>query len=134
MNEVKQAFSISAQHKKRAHEIYKESVAEMVNKNYTPATDDAFIDLSALFGMRWLSGRAAMNNIWEHIALYAEANTAFNYANIHYREPEAFVTLAKQLVTVDQRVSGPQLRKIAAQMNHLLTATTPQAVRERISL
>lgn len=65
MNEVKQAFSISAQHKKRAHEIYKESVTEMVNKNYTPATDDAFIDLSALFGMRWLSGRAAMNNIWE---------------------------------------------------------------------
>jgi len=134
MNKIKQAFSICSQDKELAHEIYIESVKELVHKDYILTTEDAFVDLSAIFGMRWLSHRAVQCNTSYLIQLCAEANTAFNYANIHYRKPLDFVALAERVVPSAQRISDCQLWTIAAQMNHLLIATTSQAIRDRISL
>lgn len=128
MDQVKQAFSLSNQIKARAKELYAESVKEMVSKDYVPAVDDAFVDLSALFGVRWVRDRIEQSDSVFDLQLYAEANTAFNYANIHYREPKAFVALAKSLVPAVARVDDRQLRKYAKQMNCLLTVTTPKAV------
>jgi hypothetical protein len=131
MNYVQQAFSISEQHKAKAKELYIESVKELVGKRYTPATDDAFVDLSAIFGVRWLLHRGAHTHSRFDMSLYAEANTAFNYASMHYCKPKAFIALAKKLVPAESRISDRQLRKVASQMNYLLTVTTPELIRER---
>lgn len=128
MNQVVQAFSLSDTNKARAKELYAKSVKEMVSKGYMPSVDDAFVDLSVLFGVRWAHDRIEQNDSVFDPQLYAEANTAFNYANIHYREPQAFVALAKNLVPAAARVDDRQLRRYSKQMNYLLTRTTPKAV------
>jgi hypothetical protein len=128
MDQVKQAFSLSDPIKARAKELYAESVKEMVSKNYAPAVDDAFVDLSALFGVRWVRDRIEQSDSVFDLQLYAEANAAFNYANIYYYKPKAFVALAKSLVPAAARVDDRRLRKYAKQMNCLLTVTTPKAV------
>jgi hypothetical protein len=84
MSYVQQAFSISEQHKAKAKELYIESVKQLVGKQYTPATDDAFVDLSAIFGVRWLLHCGPHALLRFDMNLYAEANTAFNYASMHY--------------------------------------------------
>lgn len=132
MDHVKQAFSISDQDKIKAKRIYADAVNQLVNKNYVQAHPDAFVDLSALFGVKWLLDRWMQDGVWGGIGLYAEANNAFNYANLSSCQEQKFVALAKSLVPAEDRISDQKLRKIAAEMNCLLTRTTPESMLERM--
>ena len=132
MNYVQQAFSLSNQQKQKAHALYIESVKDLVNKNYVSATADAFTDLSAIFGMKWvMHGHPEFTHSFDR-RLYAEANIAFNYASMHYHQAKDFFALAKRLVPSQSRISNRRLRKVASQMNCLLTATTPEAFSEAL--
>jgi len=128
MDYVKQAFSLSDLDKEMAKHLYVESVKEMAKKNYVPATSDAFVDLSALFGVRWLTHSMKHYGGMLGPRLYAEANTAFNYANLNYCGEETFIELAQSLVPTELRVGNRELRKIAKQMKFVLTKTTDELV------
>lgn len=128
MNHIKQAFSLSDPLKAKANELYIESVKVFVSKDYVPAIDDAFVDLSALFGVRWIRDRVEECESVFDLKLYAESNTAFNYANIQHCSPKAFVALAKSLMPAAERIDDHKLRKYSKQMSCVLTVTTPKAV------
>jgi hypothetical protein len=130
MDHVKQAFSMNNQDKSKAKKIYADAVKQFVNNDYVPAHTDTFVDLSALFGMRWLLDRWMQDGVWGGLGLYAEANTAFNYANLTIRQERKFVALAQSLVPKENRVSDARLDTIAAQMNCFLTCTTVEAMQE----
>jgi hypothetical protein len=132
MDHVKQAFSISDQEKIKAKKIYADAVKQLVNKSYVSASADAFVDLSALFGVKWLFDRWMQEGVWGGLELYAEANTAFNYANLTIGQEKKFVALAQSLVPKEDRVSNRQLSDIAVQMNSLLTCTTAESMQEQM--
>jgi hypothetical protein len=128
MDYVKQAYAISNTDKELAKRLYIEAVAEIANKNYVAKCDDAQIDLSALFGMRWFEATVDLHN-WRFAADdYAKANVAFNYANFTLGINGRFIELAKQLVANELRVDGVKLKDMAKQMNFALTKTTADAI------
>jgi hypothetical protein len=128
MDYVKQAFSISDEFKKVAVEMYKDSVREIVNKNYTFTHNDAHVELSTIFGLKWLSANKLDVFFWRNLANYAEANIAFNYANFLFYKKSKFIELSKQLVANDCRVNDIKLKNIAVQMNCVLTATSAEEI------
>jgi len=124
MNYVKQAFSISDDAKKMALEIYKESLKEMVRKEYTALDNDSHVELSAIFGVKWMAIiNKSSSLVWASPSMYAQANIAFNYANLLYCKKPKFIELAKELVNDIERVKDDKLDAIASQMNCILTAT-----------
>lgn len=132
MNYVKQAYELSADKKLSAVEIYKQAVKEFVNKNYLRLCEDAQVDLSAIFGQRWLMKHRGGGAFWMDAALYAEANVAFNYANLTIGIENRFIDTAKEVVSKQDRLSDKQLKLLAAQMNCLLTATTVKKMQQEI--
>ncbi len=125
---VKQAFSISQEHKEIALELYKESVCELIHKEYRPRHWDAHTDLSSIFGVKWMIKYCTLDSFWNNPKIYAEANTAFNYANLRHVRNNGFIILANELVNDDERVGITRLAQIAQEMNSILTATTVEAV------
>lgn len=134
MNYVKQAFSISDETKKMALEIYKESVKEMVHKKYRALDNDAHVELSAIFGIKWMAINKSNNLTWASPSMYAKANIAFNYANFPYCKKPKFIELAKELVVDAERVKEVELDAIASQMNCILTATTTEKIMRSLTL
>ena len=135
MNYVKQAFSISDETKKMAVEIYKESVKEIVHKDYTALDNDAHVELSAIFGVKWVNITNKSNDlVWASPSMYAQANIAFNYANLLYCKQPKFIELAKELVNDIERVKYDELDAIASQMNCILTATTTEEIMKSLVL
>jgi hypothetical protein len=132
IDHVQQAFSISQEHKEVALKLYKEAVSELVHKNYIPQHYDAHTDLSGIFGVKWVIKYCTSGDFWNNPGLYAEANTAFNYANLRHSNVKKFIELSKNLVIEEERVSEGKLLQIAQQMNSILTATTVDAICDQL--
>lgn len=130
MTQVTQAFAISDEDKRTAELFYKDAVALLVNKKYVTGIDDGHTELSAIFGVRWVSTQRGSGAFWGDAKIYADANNAFNYANSVLGMNGKFVALAKQLVTADERISDAQLKRWDKQMNCLLTRTNAEDFKE----
>lgn len=124
MNYVKQAYALRNSKKQQAIALYKKAVSELVHKDYVHSVDDAHTELSAIFGQYWMVGNRGDGAFWMDCALYAEANIAFNYANLSLGIEGRFTDLAKELVANDLRISDSELKAMGKQMNSILTATT----------
>lgn len=124
MNYIKQAYELDAVKKQSATSLYKDAVSELVRKDYVLRVNDAHTELSAIFGQNWLMINRDSGKFWLDSALYAEANIAFNYANLTLGIDGGFVNLAKSLVATDERISDKELQAMSKQMNSVLTATT----------
>jgi len=126
MDYVQQAFDLSDTKKQAAKDIFKSAVTVFVNKNYIQRCADAHVDLSGVFGELWLVTQRGSGEFWMDAALYAEANVAFNYANMHLGMLGKFIKTAESLVSSNERVSSKELKHISKQMDSLLTATTAE--------
>ena len=131
MNYVKQAYELSAVKKQQALDLYKESVVELVNKNYVLRVSDAHTDLSSIFGTYWVFRNRGSGAFWKDTALYAEANIAFNYANLNLGISGGFIKLAKELVNKSERKSDKELEVFASYMDSILMATTAEYIIEK---
>ena len=125
-NEVKQAFAISGTEKQLALKLYEQAVVKLVNKHYVMQDDDAHTELSAIFGVDWLSTHNKNGLAFYSAKMYAQANIAFNYANIMLGIKGGFIKTAKRLVKENERVSDLELKRVAIEMNCLLTFTTAE--------
>lgn len=134
MNHVKQALSISKEKKAHALRLYKESVSEVVRKGYTAMDDDAHVDLSAVFGMKYIEELLQNGKSFIDPSVYAASNVEFNYANCLYSQKEKFIELAKELVPKNERVDDEKMGNIASQMNCILTFTTENKVKRSFVL
>ncbi len=133
MDYVKQAFALSNDKKELALNLYKKSVAELVQKNYVMQVDDAHTELSAIFGEKWLVANSNGIDFFMNFDLYAESNIAFNYANFRLGTDKKFVKLAKELVSKSGRINDKQLNSMAKTMNYILTKTTAEKVRAELA-
>jgi len=132
-DEVKQAYELSGEKKQHALDLYKKSVVELVNQNYKMRADNAHTELSTIFGVDWLFTMRSNGDFLRDMSLYAEANVAFNYANLTLGISGRFVELAKSLVAVDERVDNATLKSMAKQMDSILTATTAEDFESKLS-
>ena len=123
MDAIKQAYELSKEKKQHAITIYKRAVSELVHKDYVMGAD-AFVELSAIFGEYWVMTQRGSGKFWLDKALFAEANTAFNYANLNLGIQGGIVDLAKSLVATEERIDNKTLKQISKQMNYKLTRTT----------
>lgn len=128
MNYVKQAYALSDSKKQAALQLYKEAVMELVQKDYCMRVEDAHTELSAIFGTKWLFTQRESGMFIFDAKKYAEANVAFNYANFTLGISGRFIELAKGLVVESERASNAQLKKMAKQMDSVLTATTEDKI------
>ena len=126
MNYVDQAYSITKEQKALSKDLYKESVKELASKNYVMGSEDAFTELSVIFGMKWIRAKNPTAQHWMDPKQYAEANTAFNYAHLNLGIEGRFIGLAKELVAECDRLSDKALNKIGKKMNYCLTHTTAE--------
>lgn len=124
MNYIKQAYELSADKKQHAIALYKRSVGQLVNKDYVSRVADAHTELSAIFGQYWLMTKRGSGAFWQDGALHAEANIAFNYANLTLGMSGMFVALAKSLVEDGDRIGEKELEAMSGKMDSILTATT----------
>ena len=124
MNYVKQAYALDDSKRQQAIALYKKAVSELIRKDYVHSVDDAHTELSAIFGQHWLVSNRGAGAFWMDCALYAEANVAFNYANLNLGIEDRFTELAKELVADETRISDSELKAMSKQMNSILTATT----------
>ena len=134
MNYVKQAYELSSVKKQSALAAYKQATTVFVNKNYLTQCNDAHVDLSAIFGQIWLMTQRSSGPFWMDAALYAEANVAFNYANFELGIKDRFIATAKELVSSSERISDKELKRIAKQMDCLLTATSVEKIKSNFAL
>jgi len=123
-DEVKQAFAISDTEKQLALKLYEQAVVKLVNKHYVMQVDDAHTELSAIFGVDWLQAHNENGLVFFSAKMYAQANNAFNYANIKLGTKGEFVKTAQRLVEANERISDLELKRMALEMNCLLTFTT----------
>lgn len=124
MNYIKQAYELSADKKQHAIALYKRAIGELVHKDYVSRVNDAHTELSAIFGQYWLMTQRGSGAFWLDAALHAEANVAFNYANLTLGISGRFVALAKSLVSESERIEDKELKAMSKRMNSILTATT----------
>lgn len=124
MNYIKQAYELSADKKQHAIALYKQAVGELVHKDYVSRVEDAHTELSAIFGQYWLMTQRGSGAFWLDDALHAEANVAFNYANLTLGMSGRFTPLAKSLVADSERIGDKVIEKMSKQMDSVLTATT----------
>lgn len=125
---VEQAFSIRQDHKEIAIEIYKASVKKIIHKDYHPKHNCAHTDLSAIFGVKWMTKDKKLGSFLFSPEVIAEANTAFNYANLKHYGKNKFIILANELLQEDERVSNSRLKEIGKQLEYILTATTVEVI------
>ncbi len=134
MNYVKQAYELSSVKKQSALATYKQATTEFVNKNYLPQCDDPHVELGATFGLIWLMTQRSSGSFWKDAALYAEANVAFNYANLELGIRGKFITTAKELVSSSERISDKELKRIAKQMDCLMRGTSVEEIKSNFAL
>ena len=126
MDYVDQAFALSRDDKAKAISIYIQCVRELAHKSYRIRGDDPFVDLSSLFGERWLMDNGLMG--FECLSAYAcaNANVAFNYANLRMGADGKFISTAKANLSAKERINNKLLSQYARSMDSLVTATTPE--------
>jgi len=134
MDYVKQAFSLSDEEKAHALRLYKEAVSEMVRKDYITMDKDAHVDLSAIFGMKFVEELVRSGRRMIDAEVYAASNLEFNYANCLHAQKRKFIALAKDLVPDSERIDDQKLEFIASQMNCILTFTTATSVEREFVL
>lgn len=131
MDYVEQAFSLSDEEKSQAVYIYTQCVKKLVNKNYVFRQNDYFTHLSSMFGQCWIfdSGFASKDHL--DAESYAQANVAFNYANLQLGSDGKFIRTAKSILPSHKRVNNKKLSEISESMNYLVMATTAEIWRQR---
>jgi hypothetical protein len=98
MNYVKQAFAMTDENKEIGLKIYESAVAELVQKDYRHVSNDAHVELSSIFGEKWLLIKGKGLHLLDHPELYAEANVAFNYANCLHAKADKFIHLKMKAI------------------------------------
>ena len=134
MDYVKQANTLSNDKKIKARQIFRESFCEVVHKDYHPSNNDALINLSTVFGLKWFSEFRNSDFESKSAILYAEANTAFNYANLDSIVKGNIMNILKFTVDDADRISDEKIQDIMRQLCFLLTNTTAAKVRERLGI
>ena len=123
MNYVKQAYELAADKKVLAKELYEQAVTKLVSKTYTLRIYDAHTDLSAIFGELWLLKNKKDNAFLTDWSLYAEANVAFNYANLTLGIGGRFKELALEVNESTHLIDEIELQAISDSLNFVLTDT-----------
>jgi hypothetical protein len=124
------ANALSSEKKSAAMAIYKQAVGAIAGQNYVKPSDCDFTNLSAEFGHIWVSSFA--NDEYELLAdLYAEANNAFNYANLSYGGGREFTEIAIEVLPKKERCDDKRIRQIAKQLSYYVTVVTREEVIER---
>jgi hypothetical protein len=134
MDYVTQANSLAKDKKSKARQLFKESFLEVAHKGYAPLHHDALIDLSALFGVKWFAEFKNSEFESANATLYAEANTAFNYANLDSIVRGNIMAVLKHRIDDNNRISEEKINDIRKQLCFLLTNTTVSAVRENLGI
>lgn len=123
------ANTLGAEKELIALKIFKEAVAVVANKSYIRPTPSDIVNISTEFGTRWVQHFSCAK--YEFVAdRYAEANNAFNFANLESGAGAEFVSLAKELVPDDSRCNDSELKLIAQSLKYLLTCVTRSEVIE----
>jgi hypothetical protein len=126
MDYVDQAFALSRDDKAKAISIYIQCVRELAHKSYRIYGDDPFVDLSSLFGERWLMDNGLMGFECLNAYACANANVAFNYANLRMGADGKFISTAKANLSAKERINNKLLSEYARSMDCLVTATTAE--------
>jgi len=127
MDYTQQEFSIDDDIKNMSLKIYKKSVKIFVHKDYVRLYSNTHLELSAIFGFWWMTANSSNDRESFNSSMCAQINYAFNYAHMHHRKKSKFIELAKKLVVDAERVSDPELKAIASQMNYLLVISKEDA-------
>lgn len=131
MDYIEQAYALAEDEKAQALLIYKQCVKDFAHKKYHIRCEDPFVDLSSLFGERWMfENDYGLKSVMAEA--YASANVAFNYANLELGAGGEFICTAKAQVPANKRVKDKKLRLFARAMNQVVTATTPEIWRQRV--
>ncbi len=133
MNYVHQANTLSKIKKLKAEQLLKQALCEVVRKDYSPMHSDAFLDLSSLFGLKWLEEYQGKKLNSRDFNLYAESNNAFNYANLNRILKGYSINLVKHKVPDENRISDDEVKHILDQLCFLLTNTTDSKVEEKLN-
>ncbi len=128
MDLIKQAFSISNADKEAAKKLYEESLRELVGKDFVRECKDAHVELSAIFGVRWLVMHKQNGQMFFTAKQYAEANVAFNYAHCVLGSGGKFLKTVKRVCVPEDCVSQLKLERMAKDMNSILTCTTANEI------
>jgi hypothetical protein len=131
MDYVDQAFALSRDDKTKAISIYIQCVKELAHKSYRIRGDDPFVDLSSLFGERWLYENGLRGFGRLNAQACANANVAFNYANLRMGADGKFISTVKANLSAKERINNKKLSKYARSMEHLVTATTAEIWQQR---
>jgi hypothetical protein len=126
MDYVNQAFALSRDDKAKALLIYTQCVKKFANKNYCFSGADPFVHLSSLFGERWLMDNGLMGFECLNAYACANANVAFNYANLRMGADGKFISTAKANLSAKERINNKLLSEYARSMDSLVTATTAE--------
>ena len=134
MDYVQQANSLAKDKKIKARHLFKESFFEVAHKDYAPLHHDVLIDLSTLFCLKWFA--EFKNNEFDsaNATLFAEANTAFNYANMDSIVRGNIMAVLKHRIDSNNLISEEKIKDIRKQLCFLLTNTTVSAVRENLGI
>lgn len=130
MDYVEQAHSLNSDEKAQALLIYNQCVKQFAHKKYRIRCDDPFVDLSSLFGERWMIENGFGVSSLSAQA-YAKANVAFNYANLQLGADGEFICTVKANLPTDKRTKEKKLNQMARAMNQMVTATTAAIWRQR---
>ncbi len=131
MDYIEQAYSLTNGEKAQALLIYTQCVKEFAHKKYRIRCDDPFVDLSSLFGERWMiENDYGLKSV--QAEGYARANVAFNYANLELGAGGEFICTAKAHVPANKRVKDKKLHLFTRAMNQVVTATTADIWRQRV--
>lgn len=131
MDYIEQAYALSEDEKVQALLIYTQCVKEFTHKKYRIRCADPFVDLSSLFGERWLiENDCGIRSV--NAEAYARANVAFNYANLELGAGGQFICTAKAHVPANKRATDKKLHLFACAMNQVVTATTAEIWRQRV--
>ncbi len=129
MDYIEQANSITEEEKTQAINIYIQCVREVAHKKYVPDYDDPFVEISSLFGEKWMIENGYGASILSASA-YAKASVAFNFANLLMGIEGKFIVVAKQYLSKNERFKNKKLHQMACAMNYLVTGTTAQIFRQ----
>lgn len=129
MDYVAQADSISEDDKTQAINIYIQCVQEVAHKKYVPDYEDPLVEISSLFGEKWMIENGYGTSCLSASA-YAKANVAFNFVNLLMGIRGKFVVVAKEYLPKNYRVKDKKLHQMARAMDYFVTRTTAEMWRQ----
>ncbi len=130
MDYVNQANSLSDDKKTYAKKLYLSAIAKAVNKNYKPLHPNSFVDISTIFIMSWCEKFKFSGNYSSIPHLFAEANTAFNFANLDSLAKLNLINKLKHITKEQDIIDDEKIKILIMELGHLLTNTTIQKERQ----